>query len=65
MKPNEARLTPSLEYCITELLNFFPKNFAKNISKFILNWIFDHFDKFFVQPMQEIHGTNGENHGQR
>ena len=34
LKPNEARLTPSLEYCITELLNFFPKGFASNIGKF-------------------------------
>ena len=34
LKPNEARLTSSFEYCITELLNFFPKDFAKNISEF-------------------------------
>ena len=33
LRPNEARLYPSLEYCITELLNFFPKDFASNISE--------------------------------
>ena len=37
LKPNEARLLPSLEYCITELLNFFPKDFASNISELKIN----------------------------
>lgn len=41
MKPNEARLTPSLEYCITELLNFFPKKFASNIGECVVLMIFE------------------------
>ena len=40
MKPDEARLTPNLEYYITELLNLFPKDFASNIRKQIYSRLF-------------------------
>ena len=66
LKPNEARLTSSFEYCVTDLLNFFPKDFAKNISKFGLSFIgIFIIDKYFVRPMHEPMAFVGEIPGEQ
>ena len=37
MKPNESRLEATFRYCLTELLNALPKNFAENICFCVTN----------------------------